>query len=284
MPKIRNIGLFIGLLLLLTQMGSLSAQGDSDQQQALTIEKFVAIAGGAWYTADFSPGLPIPEGKQVSFRFVVTNTATETATNITLTDSLYSIDGCQIPVEIAPDDGFECIAGPFDIEQGDDDDDEVRIVNVATVTAQINGATVTATDEAHYYVDQDDDTDVVIIIEGPVEVIIANVIIIYGIEIELDEDDPLLLVIQIGDIIRVEGDVDDSDGVIVVIAIIIVIVDVDIVVGGDGQVWREDDCGNPPPPWAPAHGWRRKCQPEGGNNGRGGGRGRGNDDGDGDDD
>jgi hypothetical protein len=28
----------------------------------------------------------------------------------------------------------------------------------------------------------------------------------------------------------------------------------------DNQVWRDDnECGNPPPPWAPAHGWRRKC-------------------------
>jgi hypothetical protein len=113
-----------------------------------------------------------------------------------------------------------------------------------------------------------DGSPIIIIIEGPVTAIIGNIIIIYDIEIQLNPDDPLLTVIQIGDIIRIEGDWVDNGGTIIVIAIIIVIIDVDIYIN-DGVIWRDKgDCGNGPPPWAPAHGWRRKCE----NRGRRGGR------------
>jgi hypothetical protein len=51
----------------------------------------------------------------------------------------------------------------------------------------------------------------------------------------------------------------ENNNIIVIVPIIVVIVDVDVYVV-DNQVWRDDnECGSPPPPWAPAHGWRRKC-------------------------
>jgi hypothetical protein len=136
-----------------------------------------------------------------------------------------------------------------------------------------------------------DDDDVIIVIEGPVIAIQINIITIYDIDIAVAPDDPLLTVIQIGDIVRVEGilfspgdDDDDFSGILVglgdadiditIIAITIIIVDIDVFVGDDGAVWRDDgDCGSPPPPWAPAHGWRARC--EGGDHP---GRGRGDDD------
>ncbi len=142
----------------------------------------------------------------------------------------------------------------------------------------------------------DDDGDIIIVIEGPVEAININIIVIYGIEIEINIDNPALTVIQIGDIVRVEGavsddddDDDDDDGnKIIIIAVTIIIINVDINID-TGEAWRDSgDCGNPPPPWAPANGWRRRCEQGGGGNpgggNPGGGNGRGNDDDDDDDD
>ncbi|MFN8374696.1 MAG: hypothetical protein U0694_17675 [Anaerolineae bacterium] len=122
--------------------------------------------------------------------------------------------------------------------------------------------------------DDDDDLEITIIIEGPVEEIDANIIVIYGFHIEVDPNDPILVIIQIGDVVRIEGDISpDSDGsTILIIAIVVIIVDIDVVVGDDGSVWRDNgNCDNPPPPWAPANGWRRRCetQPNNGGSGRG---------------
>jgi hypothetical protein len=130
-------------------------------------------------------------------------------------------------------------------------------------------ATPEATDQP-----DDDDGDIIIVIEGPVQSINVNIITIYNINIELDDDDPLLTVIQIGDVIRVEGNLTEGDNnTIIIVVVNIIFVNVEVVVQ-DGQVWRDDgNCGNPPPPWAPAHGWRRRCERSGG----GGSGGRGND-------
>jgi hypothetical protein len=122
---------------------------------------------------------------------------------------------------------------------------------------------------------------ITIVIEGPVQAININIITIYGINVELKPDDPMLKVIRIGDIVHVEGDTEPGEGnTIVIVAITVVIVNVDVVVNTDGQVWRDSgDCSNGPPPWAPANGWRRRCQPQGGSSSGGGkGMGMGDDD------
>jgi len=120
-------------------------------------------------------------------------------------------------------------------------------------------ATPEATPETTPDPDDDDDLPITIIIEGPVTAININIITIYNINIELDPDDPNLLIIQIGDIVHIEGNTQESDGTIIIIAVIIVIINVDINVD-TGEIFRDDgNCDNPPPPWAPAHGWRRRC-------------------------
>jgi hypothetical protein len=132
-----------------------------------------------------------------------------------------------------------------------------------------------------------DDLPIIIVIEGPVKEININIIVIYNINIVVDADDPILLAIRIGDIIRVEGELedddtlinvdfgddDDDDGItIIIVAINITVINVEIFIN-DGDFYRDDSsCGNPPPPWAPAHGWRRRCEAPGGSGGRGGGR------------
>jgi len=121
---------------------------------------------------------------------------------------------------------------------------------------------------------------VIIVIEGPVQAININIITIYNINIQVDVNDPILTVIQIGDIVRVSGNIvdDDDDGntTIIIIAVTVVIVNVDVVII-DGDVWRDSgNCSNPPPPWAPANGWRRRCEnPSPGGSGMGMGMGMG---------
>jgi len=118
--------------------------------------------------------------------------------------------------------------------------------------------------------EDDDDGDIIIVIEGPVDSININIINIFGMDIELDEDSPLLTVIQVGDVIRVEGNMaEGDDNTFIIVVVNIIFINVEVVVQDD-QVWRDNgNCGNPPPPWAPAHGWHRRCDRSGGG-GRGG--------------
>ena len=109
-----------------------------------------------------------------------------------------------------------------------------------------------------------------VVVEGPVQAINGNIVVVYDIEIEVDPNDPILTVIQVGDQIRIEGTIGVSGTTIVVIAVNIVVVNVDVNVSPDGEVWRDTgDCSNPPPDWAPAHGWRARCEgaPRPGNSG-----------------
>ena len=112
---------------------------------------------------------------------------------------------------------------------------------------------------------------VAITIEGPVTQVNINVITIYNINIELAPDDPALTVIQVGDMIHVDGDIAEREGTVVIIAITIVFINVEIYINPDGtQIWRDNDnCQNAPPPWAPANGWRRRCDNSGGSGSRG---------------
>lgn len=103
---------------------------------------------------------------------------------------------------------------------------------------------------------------VIVVIEGPVNAININIITIYNINIQLSPDDPNLSLIQIGDIVRVHGTPQSGTltGSITIVAISVVIINVEVN-NDTGDVWRDDsDCSNPPPDWAPAHGWRRRCE------------------------
>jgi hypothetical protein len=102
---------------------------------------------------------------------------------------------------------------------------------------------------------------ITIIIEGAVEAIEGNVITIDGIPIEVAPDDPRLGAIQIGDVLRIEGESAKRGATPVIVAVNVIFVNADVAVGGNGQVWRDDgNCANPPPSWAPAHGWRLRCE------------------------
>jgi hypothetical protein len=111
-----------------------------------------------------------------------------------------------------------------------------------------------------------------IIIEGPVSRIQDNIITIYDLPIVLPINDPVLSVIRVGDVVRVEG----TQEVEFVQAVTLIFINVTVVIV-DGQVWRGDSCASPPPAWAQAGAadWYSRCapapsNPSGGNSGSSG--------------
>jgi len=108
---------------------------------------------------------------------------------------------------------------------------------------------------------------VIIVIEGPVQAININIITIYNINIQLDPNDPNLKIIKVGDIVHIEG-TPTGTGNVIIIAVTVIIINVDVN-PTTGDVWRDDNknCANPPPPWAPAHGWHRRCDNQNNNQG-----------------
>ena len=222
------------------------------ERPSIDVEKYVSSDGSTWGDVDATPGPRLLVGSNVWFRFVVTNSGTTPLTSVALSDNMLDLASCAIPTELASGQSAECSVGPMPAVDG-------QHSNVASVSAQFNGTAVADTDSAHYR-GGDTELPVTIIIEGPVQEININIITIYDFDIEIDIDDPILNVVQIGDFIRVEGDLVTGGDTIVVIAIFVTIIDVDVVINVDGDIWRDPgNCDNPPPPWAPAHGWRRRC-------------------------
>lgn len=251
---------------------TVSVPGPSCAAPKLDIEKFVSTDGVTWQDADAAPGPIVAPGAAVWFRFNVTNSGNVELTNLTLSDDTVDVSSCTIPATLPSGAFFECAVGPLTAADG-------QHSNIATANGTFNGITVSDSDGAHYFsglatptptatmaptatpVPDDDDNalPITIIIEGPVQQININIITIYDINIVVGETDPILGIIQVGDVLYVEGNTEDADGVVVIIAVNIVIINVDINVD-TGEYWRDDgSCANPPPPWAPANGWRRRC-------------------------
>jgi len=267
--------------------------GPSCAVPKVDIEKFVSADGVTWQDADAAPGPLVTPGGQVSFRFVVTNTGNVELTTLTLSDTVYDLSTCTLPATLPPGAFFECVVGPFIAVDG-------QHSNTATASGMFNGVPVSDSDSGNYFSGVATPTatptftptptpqgtpaptatptltptpggtvtpgglPITIIIEGPVQAINVNIITIYDIDIIVGEDDPILNIIQIGDILHVEGDTQELNGTIIIIAVTVVIINVDINVD-TGEFWRDEgNCSNPPPPWAPAQGWRRRCGDPGG--------------------
>ena len=150
------------------------------------------------------------------------------------------------------------------------------LVPMATPTAAVKSSTAEPT------------LPVTIIVEGPIQSISGSTIVIFDLTILLNAAD--LASVHVGDVVRVEGYyAADSQ---VIIAIRITVIRSTPIPSGSvetnpttGQTWTDPgNCSNPPPPWAPANGWRRRCQgaPSPGNSG-GNGNNNGNGNGDGSD-
>jgi hypothetical protein len=133
----------------------------------------------------------------------------------------------------------------------------------------------------------------ILVIEGPVEAIDVNMITIFNQTITLERDDPVLAVIQLGDVLRIEGTQSDTT----FRAIDVIFINIEVVVNDDGQVWRDSGaCDNPPPDWVTdtdgGTSWLIRCTGNNsgssgggdGNNGSSSGEGDSDNDNDNDDD
>lgn len=74
-----------------------------------------------------------------------------------------------------------------------------------------------------------DDSEVIIIIEGPVQKITVNVITVLDIDVEVQPGDPILTKVHVGDKIRVEGKAKARGTTIIIVAVNITIINVIIV-------------------------------------------------------
>jgi hypothetical protein len=251
-----------------------SANYFGGDRPSVSIEKSISADGGATW----ADAVEVEADADVSFRFVVTNDGKTTLTDFTLSDSAYDTESCALPGSLEPEESFTCEIGPFPAL-------ESQHTNVAVVTAEFEGMSVSDSDSASYDTGEEEvTTPIIIVIEGPVTAININIITIFNINVVVDPNDPILTIIRIGDVIRVEGEliadgsafefiINGSDITIVIIAINIIIIEAPVV---PVQPVISGDCANPPPPWAPAHGWRRRCDPNySGYTGQPPGRGRG---------
>ncbi len=108
----------------------------------------------------------------------------------------------------------------------------------------------------------------IIVVEGPVEHIDGNIITIYGIQVRIAPNDPILSSVSVGDVLHVEGggQIGTNTTQIIIVTTIVVFVNVEENAGvnmnpSSGEVWRDDgNCSHAPPDWAPANGWRRRCE------------------------
>lgn len=117
-----------------------------------------------------------------------------------------------------------------------------------------------------------------VVIEGPVDAVSGNRVRIQGIDLQLD-DDPRLRGIQIGDVLRVGGEIEDDrlddlfddgsdddiddDRFVELQNTQIGFLSNEIYANDDGQVWRDaGTCTEAPPGWASANAWRSRCSGE----------------------
>ena len=116
--------------------------------------------------------------------------------------------------------------------------------------------------------------EVNLVIEGPVQAINGNVVVIYGINVELDADDPILDIIKIGDYLRVAGNIatlwnDSATDAAVETELSNHSNSSDAITNEEQNIWIDNgNCDNPPPDWAPANGWRARCEGQSEQSGR----------------
>lgn len=232
----------------------------ADESNPLTVEKFVGYEG-AWFTADGGSGLTVPVGQTIAYRLVVTNPSeTDTLTGLTLTDSLYPLADCEIPAELAAGQTFECVIDAVTPAEAG------LTVNVALATAiATDGTVLTATDSAILTSQAVEGTP--IRVEGVIESIAGNIVVVGGVAYTIPEDDPILPLLQVGDAVVIIG-VQAEDGTVTVF--LITLLDEDVYIDTDEDDDEDDDdnfrddapCQANPPDWAPAYGWRMKCDPD----------------------
>ena len=112
---------------------------------AINVEKLVSVDNQTtWQDADASPGPQTLAGGAVYYRFIVTNIGNVTLSNITLSDNVYSLTGCNPPKLLGPSQSYTCYHGPVTAQVG-------QHMNTATATGTFGGIVVSDADDANYF-------------------------------------------------------------------------------------------------------------------------------------
>ncbi len=113
-------------------------------QPALDVEKYVSVDNGAtWHDADTPPGPQTAAGDPVYFRFVVTNIGNAPLSNVTLSDNVYTLVGCNVPNPLQPGQSHTCWYGPVAAQPG-------QHTNTVTAVGRYGDTVVRDTDDANY--------------------------------------------------------------------------------------------------------------------------------------
>ncbi|MBP9073314.1 MAG: Ig-like domain-containing protein [Caldilineaceae bacterium] len=111
---------------------------------AIDVEKLVSVNNQVtWQDADAAPGPQTTSGADVFFRFVVTNIGNVPLTNVTVTDNVFTLSGCNVPTPLATGQSYTCYYGATPAQVG-------QHTNTATAIGFYNSLTVSDTDPAHY--------------------------------------------------------------------------------------------------------------------------------------
>lgn len=121
-------------------------------------------------------------------------------------------------------------------------------------------------------------SEIPFVIEGPVTALSGRRVRIHGFDLELDDDDRIRG-IQVGDVLRVGGNVNsdrlddlfdgaddddiDDDRYVAVRDTQLAFLSNPVYANADGQLWRDSGlCADAPPGWAQATEWRARCSGE----------------------
>jgi hypothetical protein len=128
-----------------------------------------------------------------------------------------------------------------------------RLIASSIATATPASSPVLSTDQT----EPTADSTVRLVIEGPVQRIEGNIVTILEQNIVLPET-PALQVIQLGDVLRLDGQADANKRFT---RVEIIFISVDVVINTDGQVWRDPGTCDSPPDWArdSASHWLARC-------------------------
>ena len=124
-----NTATAIGFYNSLTVSDTDPAHYTATGQPAIDIEKYVSVDNQAtWQDADSAPGPVAASGRDVYFRFVITNMGNVPLSNVTLADNVYNVSGCSAaPNPMQPAASHTCTFGPITAQVG-------QHTNTATTT------------------------------------------------------------------------------------------------------------------------------------------------------
>src|SRR5262249_23205753 len=80
---------------------------------------------------------------------------------------------------------------------------------------------------------------VTVIIEGPIQSINGNILVIFNLTVIVNANDPILSTLKVGEVVRVEGNLDNATQVITAIRITTITVETDVN-PSSGQVWQDN--------------------------------------------